>query len=64
VTVAAEATAVLGSLVHLGESADGAGASSLHSAAFAALVMLLDAAREDGVPVDTDALGFMAGSFE
>lgn len=52
---------VVASLLSLSEMADGAGHDALHSAVFASVLTLIDGARESGVKVDTDALGFMAG---
>jgi hypothetical protein len=54
--------ATLSMLVSLAEHADSS--SALHGAAFACMSVLLDAAAEDGIKLDTDALGLMAGSFE
>lgn len=59
-----EASTVLSSLVSLAETADRAGANALHSAAFAALLMVMDAVGEDGLSVDSQALGVMSGVYE
>jgi len=55
---------VVSNLMALAASADRAGQASVHGACFAAAMMLVDAAGEDGVEVDPDAVGFMFGSFE
>lgn len=52
---------VVADLVKLAADADRAGQDSIHGSAFAAALMLVDAAAEDGVQVDRDAFGFMSG---
>jgi hypothetical protein len=51
----------LTALASLAESANGLGQVNVATCAYASLLMLLDGAMEDGVQVDTEALGFMVG---
>ncbi|MDF4004079.1 hypothetical protein P3W33_11815 [Luteibacter sp. PPL552] len=55
------ANRALASIVALAELTDRAGATSLHSACFSAVLTLLDGCSDDVVDVDPDSLGFMAG---
>jgi hypothetical protein len=58
--IEAQAIRVIGELAFLGELADARGAQGLTAATFAAILMLADAANEDGVKVDSEALGISA----
>lgn len=44
--------------------ADRAGCDHVNDAAFSAALMLLGAAKEDGLTIDEAQLGFMAGAFD
>jgi hypothetical protein len=55
--IEAQALRVIGELAFLGELAESRGAQGLTAATFAAILMLAEAANEDGVKVDCEALG-------
>jgi hypothetical protein len=56
---------VFAELMALASESDLGGQGAVHGAAYAAALMLMDAAAEDGVQLpENDALGFMSGSFE
>lgn len=55
--VECQALRVIEQLAILGEMADASSAPGLASATFAAILMVADAANEDGVVVDSEALG-------